>query len=272
MLWETPLRTGNLRDPNGPQVTFAFESFIDELAAAAKADPVQFRLDMLDAAHEDDVFRKARSLAVMRGRREGLWLGCAPVAATARRGIARRHALRTRHRLHLPQQHRCRHDRRGRGQSRDRARLGQAPGVRARLRPGHQSRRPAPHRRVRHAARAEPRAVGRSAVRHREGHQRRLGFAPQPAAFGHARDHRHRAGQRRSQSGSSRPRPLRRRRRQPQAADRSGGQRDPRCHRRAAAPAAVPQANGCWRHSRRRTRDAVATTSCSPAAHTGIVR
>ena len=40
LVWETPLRTGNLRDPDGPQVTFASESFIDELAAAAKADPV----------------------------------------------------------------------------------------------------------------------------------------------------------------------------------------------------------------------------------------
>jgi len=66
MIWETPLRTGNLRDPNGPQVTFAFESFIDELAAAAKADPVQFRLDLLADSKEDDVFRKARSLAVVR--------------------------------------------------------------------------------------------------------------------------------------------------------------------------------------------------------------
>jgi nicotinate dehydrogenase subunit B len=66
MTWETPLRTGNLRDPNGPQVTFAFESFIDELAAAAKADPVQFRLEMLEAAKEDGVFRKARSLAALR--------------------------------------------------------------------------------------------------------------------------------------------------------------------------------------------------------------
>jgi CO/xanthine dehydrogenase Mo-binding subunit len=66
MVWETPLRTGNLRDPNGPQVTFAFEGFIDELAAAAKADPVQFRLDMLEASAEDNVFRKARSLAVVR--------------------------------------------------------------------------------------------------------------------------------------------------------------------------------------------------------------
>ncbi len=40
LVWETPLRTGNLRDPDGPQVTFAFESFIDELAAAAGRGPV----------------------------------------------------------------------------------------------------------------------------------------------------------------------------------------------------------------------------------------
>jgi CO/xanthine dehydrogenase Mo-binding subunit len=66
MIWETPLRTGNLRDPNGPQVTFAFEGFIDELAAAAQADAVQFRLEMLEASEEDNVFRKARSLAVVR--------------------------------------------------------------------------------------------------------------------------------------------------------------------------------------------------------------
>ena len=53
-MWETPLRTGNLRDPNGPQVTFAAESFIDELAAAAKADPVEFRLRLLTASTTDD--------------------------------------------------------------------------------------------------------------------------------------------------------------------------------------------------------------------------
>jgi len=66
MIWETPLRTGNLRDPNGPQVTFAFESFIDELAAAAKIDPVEFRLCLLDGATEDDLFRRARSIATIR--------------------------------------------------------------------------------------------------------------------------------------------------------------------------------------------------------------
>jgi CO/xanthine dehydrogenase Mo-binding subunit len=67
LVWETPLRTGNLRDPNGPQVTFAGESFIDELAAAAKADPVEFRLRLLGAGTGDDAgFKRARSIAVIR--------------------------------------------------------------------------------------------------------------------------------------------------------------------------------------------------------------
>jgi CO/xanthine dehydrogenase Mo-binding subunit len=67
LVWETPLRTGNLRDPNGPQVTFAGESFIDELAAAAKADPVEFRLRLLSAGKGDDSgFKRARSIAVVK--------------------------------------------------------------------------------------------------------------------------------------------------------------------------------------------------------------
>jgi CO/xanthine dehydrogenase Mo-binding subunit len=53
MAWETipplldrssPLRTSHLRDPVGPQIHFASESFIDELAAAVNADPIEFRL------------------------------------------------------------------------------------------------------------------------------------------------------------------------------------------------------------------------------------
>ncbi len=66
-VWETPLRTGNLRDPNGPQPTFAAESFIDEVAAAAKTDPLEFRMKMLKAGTDDDSgFRRARSLAVLK--------------------------------------------------------------------------------------------------------------------------------------------------------------------------------------------------------------
>ena len=37
MVWETPLRTGNLRDPNGPQSTFAAESFIDEAGGGGES-------------------------------------------------------------------------------------------------------------------------------------------------------------------------------------------------------------------------------------------
>ena len=66
LVWETPLRVGNLRDPNGPQSTFASESFIDELAAAAKADPVEFRLRMLAADSDDNLFRRTRSIAVIK--------------------------------------------------------------------------------------------------------------------------------------------------------------------------------------------------------------
>ena len=67
LVWETPLRTGNLRDPNGPQSTFAAESFIDELAAAAKADPLEFRMKMLQAATNDDSgFKRARSIAALK--------------------------------------------------------------------------------------------------------------------------------------------------------------------------------------------------------------
>jgi CO/xanthine dehydrogenase Mo-binding subunit len=71
MIWETPLRTGNLRDPDGPQVTFASESFIDELAAKAKTDPVAFRLELLSASTTDDAqFKRARSIACIKAAAE----------------------------------------------------------------------------------------------------------------------------------------------------------------------------------------------------------
>jgi len=71
LVWETPLRTGNLRDPNGPQTTFAGESFIDELGAEAGADPVDFRLKLLRASTDDDnQFKRARSIAVVEAAAE----------------------------------------------------------------------------------------------------------------------------------------------------------------------------------------------------------
>jgi nicotinate dehydrogenase subunit B len=53
LTWETipplldrasPLRSSHLRDPVGPQIHFASESFIDEVAAALNVDPIEFRL------------------------------------------------------------------------------------------------------------------------------------------------------------------------------------------------------------------------------------
>src|SRR5439155_10558649 len=53
LAWETvpplldrasPLRTSHLRDPVGPQIHFASESFMDEVAAALGLDPIEFRL------------------------------------------------------------------------------------------------------------------------------------------------------------------------------------------------------------------------------------
>jgi nicotinate dehydrogenase subunit B len=70
LAWETipplldrgsPLRSAHLRDPVGPQVHFASESFIDELAAALHLDAIEFRLRHV---------RDARDVAVIKGAAE----------------------------------------------------------------------------------------------------------------------------------------------------------------------------------------------------------
>lgn len=58
--------TGPLRAPEGPQTTFASESFLDELAAAVKMDPVKFRQAHLDPSRAAD----ARVLAVINAAAE----------------------------------------------------------------------------------------------------------------------------------------------------------------------------------------------------------
>lgn len=77
--WETiaplldrgsPLRTSHLRDPVGPQIHFASESFMDEVAAALSLDPVAFRrqhvtdtrdLAVIDAATEEAGWQRRSS-------------------------------------------------------------------------------------------------------------------------------------------------------------------------------------------------------------------
>jgi CO/xanthine dehydrogenase Mo-binding subunit len=70
--WETippllerasPLRTSHLRDPVGPQIHFASESFMDELAAAAGADPIEFRLRYIKDARDIAVIKAAAEKA-----------------------------------------------------------------------------------------------------------------------------------------------------------------------------------------------------------------
>ena len=59
----SPLRTTHLRDPEGPQTSFAVESFMDELAAATGADPIEFRLRHLDNPRAKAVLTSAAEKA-----------------------------------------------------------------------------------------------------------------------------------------------------------------------------------------------------------------
>jgi len=55
----SPLRTTHLRDPYGPPILFGSESFIDEVAAATHADPVEFRLRYLTHPRDREALRIA---------------------------------------------------------------------------------------------------------------------------------------------------------------------------------------------------------------------
>jgi CO/xanthine dehydrogenase Mo-binding subunit len=59
----SPFWTGPLRSPQRLQNTFAHESFMDELAAHAKADPVEFRLRHLNETRMIDVVKAAAQKA-----------------------------------------------------------------------------------------------------------------------------------------------------------------------------------------------------------------
>jgi len=65
---ESPFFTGPLRSPARLQNTFANESFIDEVAAAVKADPVQYRLRHLSDPRLIDVLNGAAAAAKWESR------------------------------------------------------------------------------------------------------------------------------------------------------------------------------------------------------------
>ncbi|HKX19562.1 MAG TPA: molybdopterin cofactor-binding domain-containing protein, partial [bacterium] len=77
----SPLRTSNLRAPSQPATTFGGESFVDEVAAAAGADPVEFRLRYI---------REPRDAAVIRAaaQRAGWVVRPSPRRDVSRSGIA----------------------------------------------------------------------------------------------------------------------------------------------------------------------------------------
>ena len=64
----SPFWTGPLRSPQRLQNTFAHESFMDELAARAKADPVEFRLRHLSEQRMIDVVKAAAKAANWQAR------------------------------------------------------------------------------------------------------------------------------------------------------------------------------------------------------------
>jgi CO/xanthine dehydrogenase Mo-binding subunit len=75
--WETiaplldrasPLRTSHLRDPVGPQIHFASESFIDEVAASLEVDPVEFRLRHIKDARDIALIKAAAEKAGWQSR------------------------------------------------------------------------------------------------------------------------------------------------------------------------------------------------------------
>jgi CO/xanthine dehydrogenase Mo-binding subunit len=70
--WETipplldrasPLRSSHLRDPVGPQIHFASESFMDEVAAALNIDPLELRLRHVKDARDVAVLKAAAEKA-----------------------------------------------------------------------------------------------------------------------------------------------------------------------------------------------------------------
>ncbi|MFM2150511.1 MAG: hypothetical protein RLZZ187_2817 [Pseudomonadota bacterium] len=76
---DMPIRTSAMRGLGAPVNVWAIESAMDELAAMAGADPVEFRLRHLDDPRAADVLRRAATMCDWTGRtrQEGIGLGIA---------------------------------------------------------------------------------------------------------------------------------------------------------------------------------------------------
>ena len=64
----SPLRTSHLRDPVGPQIHFASESFMDEVAAALNMDAIEFRLRYVRDPRDISVLKAAAEKANWQSR------------------------------------------------------------------------------------------------------------------------------------------------------------------------------------------------------------
>jgi nicotinate dehydrogenase subunit B len=82
----TPLRPSNLRAPGKPGNSFAVESFIDELATAAKADALEFRLRHMTDDKGIAILKRAAEMVGWQARPPGSRVSDGPVASG--RGIA----------------------------------------------------------------------------------------------------------------------------------------------------------------------------------------
>jgi CO/xanthine dehydrogenase Mo-binding subunit len=85
-LKDAPLRPAPIRSPGKPANCFAVESFVDELAAAAGVDPVEFRLRGLKDPRAIEVIK--RTAAMMKWQPQGYQLASTNDAIARGRGFA----------------------------------------------------------------------------------------------------------------------------------------------------------------------------------------
>jgi len=220
--WETiapfldrssPLRGAHLRDPVGPQIHFASESFMDEVAHAIGVDPIELRLRHVRDPRDAAVLRAAAEKSGWKPRtgpqrQSGNTVNGRGVAYSQRNGttcaiVAEVEIDCTSGKI-WARKFTVAHD------------CGQIVNP-----DGHQ-----------------PHAVGRGEVRFKERHQRRLADLSDPGDRRRAGGHRLRADQ------PARARADRRGRAVDPAGRRSHRQRHLRRHRRAAAPRAVLAGQG----------------------------